>query len=89
MDIATTVGPAIWAIGDAEGPYDVIVTDLRLSGQSGQELAHRLRRPWLICLSGDARAVAAASGFDLLLHKPVNAERLLQEIARGHRGQGP
>jgi CheY-like chemotaxis protein/anti-sigma regulatory factor (Ser/Thr protein kinase) len=78
---------------DTGGAVDLIVTDLGMPGGDGgsviryirmiEQLKQRPRCPVLV-LTGDlrvsARAEALASGADLVLQKPVNPERLLNEI---------
>ncbi|MVA79204.1 response regulator [Agrobacterium vitis] len=73
---------------------DLIITDLGMPGGDGssvlryvrmiEQLKRRPRCPILV-LTGDlrdaARAEALTSGADLVLQKPVNPERLLNEIA--------
>lgn len=73
---------------------DLIITDLGMPGGEGssvlryvrmiEQLKRRPRCPILV-LTGDlrdaARAEALASGADLVLQKPVNPERLLNEIS--------
>ncbi|THF47059.1 hybrid sensor histidine kinase/response regulator [Allorhizobium terrae] len=78
---------------DTGEAIDLIITDLGMPGGEGasviryirmiEQLKQRSRRPVLV-LTGDlrvsARAEALASGADLVLQKPVNPERLLNEI---------
>jgi CheY-like chemotaxis protein len=78
---------------DTGGAIDLIITDLGMPGGEGgsviryirmiEQLKQRVRCPVLV-LTGDlrvsARAEALASGADLVLQKPVNPERLLNEI---------
>ena len=70
---------ALTMIG-AEPAYDAIVTDLRLPGMSGQELARRLRQPRLIALSGDVRALGLLRHFDVRLAKPCSPDALVAAI---------
>ncbi|MBB4953041.1 CheY-like chemotaxis protein/anti-sigma regulatory factor (Ser/Thr protein kinase) [Agrobacterium vitis] len=78
---------------DTGAAIDLIITDLGMPGGEGgsviryvrmiEQLKQRKRCPVLV-LTGDlrvsARAEALASGADLVLQKPVNPERLLNEI---------
>ncbi|WP_083638760.1 hybrid sensor histidine kinase/response regulator [Rhizobium oryziradicis] len=78
---------------DTGAAIDLIITDLGMPGGEGgsviryirmiEQLKQRSRCPVLV-LTGDlrvsARAEALASGADLVLQKPVNPERLLNEI---------
>jgi signal transduction histidine kinase len=69
---------------------DVAVVDIGLPGIDGYELARRLRAEWgdsvrLIALTGygqaDDRQRAVDAGFDIHLVKPVEPQRLMDEIA--------
>ncbi|WP_321382390.1 ATP-binding protein [Rhizobium sp.] len=78
---------------DSGADIDLIITDLGMPGGEGgsviryvrmiEQLKQRPRCPVLV-LTGDLRASAKAdalsSGADLVLQKPVNPERLLNEI---------
>lgn len=71
------------------GKYDVIVSDLRMPGLDGLELARRLRASGfgglLLGLSAHAfpedRSTALRCGFDEFLAKPVNSTVLCRHIA--------
>jgi CheY-like chemotaxis protein len=78
-------GPAALEAADAFLP-EVVLLDLGLPGMDGCELARRLLRrphlgrPRLVAVTGYSRdsdiARAREAGFDLLLAKPVDPERL-------------
>ncbi len=81
---ATTVPTAEDALCQlGQRPYHTIVTDLRLPGASGQELARRLRQTYLIALSGDLPGLARSMYFDRTLRKPCDPEVLLRAIIEG------
>jgi DNA-binding response OmpR family regulator len=88
---------------DTGADIDLIITDLGMPGGEGasviryirmiEQLKQRPRCPVLV-LTGDLRASAKAdalsSGADLVLQKPVNPERLLNEIRslmKGYRSR--
>lgn len=62
-----------------EGPFDILLTDLRLQGMSGIELAQRLRsiKPdvKVIFMSGDITREVAAS--HLTIEKPFDRDTLI------------
>jgi CheY-like chemotaxis protein len=75
----------------AQGPCDVLLTDIGMPGIDGYDLMRRVRagrygQPRAIAVTAFARAEdrdrAIAAGFDAHLAKPVNAARLLQTVAQ-------
>src|SRR5215470_6994360 len=66
----------------ASDPPDVVISDLRLPGMSGEELARELHRrphpPKLVALTGD-RGQPAGS-FDMRLEKPCPPKRLAHAL---------
>lgn len=93
---------AVQGFGDAEAALAhwqqhgarVVVTDLRMPGVDGLELARQLRqaagaerpRPWIVALTGHADPVEAAAcraaGIDELLLKPLEPAALLALLGR-------
>lgn len=83
-------GHRVAAVGTAEealrlvasDPPDVVISDLRLPGMSGEELARELHRrphtPKLLALSGEHGRTA--NGFDMRLEKPCPPNSLAQAI---------
>jgi CheY-like chemotaxis protein len=80
------------AVAEAEGgPFDVLLTDLRMPRLAGEELVRRLRArqpglPVVVvtgCLTPGAERVLRAAGGPLsILHKPVALDRLIAEVVR-------
>jgi CheY-like chemotaxis protein len=80
-------------------PFDILVSDLGMPGESGLSLVRRLRareapgapRLPAIALTGFAsredRATALAAGFDDHLAKPVDVEVLMTRLSRAVRGR--
>lgn len=68
----------------AREPFDVVLTDLRLPGLHGTEVAARLRAlpppPALVAISGDALAARSRALFDAVLPKPVALEVLRRTV---------
>jgi DNA-binding response OmpR family regulator len=60
--------------------YDAIVTDLGLEGLSGRELVRRLRRPRLVVVTGDDRALGSVPQADVVLLKPYSCRQLVAAI---------
>lgn len=69
-----------FAVLAREAPFDAVVTDLRLPGLSGQELARRLRQPRLIVITGDAASLPLLRHFDAKLLKPVRTDELVAAL---------
>jgi CheY-like chemotaxis protein len=75
---------------DDAAAFDLLLTDVRLPGMSGPDLAQQLRERHpalrIIFASGYGRATlpAAAGGVEgaLMLHKPYTRDVLAQAIAR-------
>ena len=74
----------------AGGGFQVLLSDVRMPGMSGHELARRLRgrldeRARLVAVTGwgqlEDRRRTAEAGFDAHLVKPVDADALLQLMA--------
>ncbi len=74
---------------DRTGPPDLVLTDLRMHGMDGAELARRLAARWpalpIICMSGDSadelhRQGMLDAGQDLL-QKPFTPERLIARVS--------
>jgi CheY-like chemotaxis protein len=72
----------------SKNPVAVILTDLRMPGMGGPELAKHVtqrghRRPRLILMSGSVHLApdsAATLGVDAILAKPFTREQLVQTI---------
>ena len=75
-----------------QGPVAVILTDLRMPGMGGRELAQRVSHqegwhPRVIMMSGSEHitdADAAALGADAVLPKPFSREQLVNSIKAAH-----
>ena len=78
----------------AETRFDVMVTDMRMPGMNGAELIHRVRAvdpdlPILIMSAFTADQQLADARYDgvlSVLSKPTPIPRLLELVARAHRG---
>src|SRR4051794_29093341 len=68
-----------FAVISREPAFDATVTDIRLPGISGQEMANRLR-PRLIALSGDIRVLPSLRHFAVKLLKPCRPVELVAAI---------
>lgn len=79
VDTASTGEEALLMVAREE-TYQCIITDLRLPGLSGQELARRLRQPRLIVLSGDPSALPRLHHVDVRMAKPCDLDRLVAAI---------
>lgn len=71
--------------------FDAVVTDFRMSGMDGQELARRLKalRPDLpiIIYSGQGGHIAHSPLFSAVLTKPVNPAELVDAVRRAVTGE--
>ena len=73
-----------------EGDYDVVVTDIRMPGMSGIELAERVKasHPWtpVVIVTGygtmESEERANAAGVTSFLHKPLSPEMIEDSMAR-------
>ncbi len=82
-------GPAALAIAESEEPFDLLLTDLRMPGMSGDELARRIRqrRPEVkvLYLTGFSDQLFKEKGGmwegEAFLDKPVSANGLLQAVS--------
>ncbi len=83
-------------VGGRPGPYDVVVTDLRMPGLSGMDLVDRLRatHPHLadrtVVITGDTASPTVAEFLARLktphLQKPFDIRRLVQMVERFRAG---
>lgn len=77
--------------------YDLVVTDIRMPGMSGLELAEtvKARRPWtpVLIVTGfgddDAEKRAKAAGVTAFLHKPLSPEMIEDSAAEALRSALP
>jgi DNA-binding NtrC family response regulator len=90
---ASNADEALTRLGEAEGRFDVVFSDVVMPGMSGVELGKEIRRrhPGLpvVLTSGysDVLADEGRHGFELL-QKPYAAEelsRILRRVTRGRR----
>ncbi len=82
-------GESALAVAGAEGPPDVVLTDLQMPGISGAALARELRRAFgpstiLMAMSGSQPEGQAILGFDGFLLKPFKLDQLSAAV-EGHR----
>ncbi len=78
-----------------EEEYDLVVTDIRMPGMDGVELAERVRarQPWtpVVIVTGYGSALneqrAMAAGVSAFVHKPLSPEMI--EEAAGHARHSP
>lgn len=73
-----------------EGDYDVVVTDIRMPGMSGIELAERVKasRPWtpVVIVTGygttESEERARSAGVTSFLHKPLSPEMIEDSMTK-------
>eukprot|EP00906_Rhabdomonas_costata_P015602 RCo022407 len=92
---ASSGAEAVEAARSAQPPFDVIFMDVNMPQMCGMEATRKIREgvcpgragPVVIGITGDVRAATAeaclASGMSAVLVKPLNAEKMLFEVARG------
>ena len=89
---------ALAQLGDIQGRVDLLLTDVRMPGMSGRELALNVQMlyPWIktLYMSGYAEqslAEDSVRGLDSWIQKPFSAETLLTLVARtlGASGSSP
>ena len=80
---------ALAQLADVEGRVDLLLTDVRMPGMSGRELALNVQMlyPWIksLYMSGYAEQALAEDsirGLDSWIKKPFSAETLLTLVAR-------
>ena len=78
-------GESALAVAGAEGPPDVVLTDLQMPGISGERLAKELRRVCgpatiLMAMSGSQPEEQTILGFDGFLLKPFELEQLAAAV---------
>jgi two-component system, cell cycle sensor histidine kinase and response regulator CckA len=82
-------GPSALAIAEAEAPFDLLLTDLRMPGMAGDELARRIRKRQpevkVLYLTGFSDQLFKDKGAmwegEAFLDKPVSANGLLQAVS--------
>ena len=82
-------GPSALAIAESETPFDLLVTDLRMPGMNGDELARRIRQRHpevrVLYLTGYSEQLFKEKGAlwegEAFVDKPVSANALLQAVS--------
>jgi CheY-like chemotaxis protein len=96
--VVTTAENALEALEQMRrDEYDLVVTDIRMPGMSGLELAEtvKARRPWtpVLIVTGfgddDAEKRAKAAGVSAFLHKPLSPEMIEDSAAEALRSALP
>ena len=82
-------GPRALALVESESPFDLLLTDLRMPGMTGDELARRIRQRQpemkVLYLTGFSDQLFKEKGSmwegEAFLDKPVSANGLLQAVS--------
>jgi CheY-like chemotaxis protein len=82
-------GPTALALAGSESPFDLLLTDMRMPGMTGDELARRIRQRQpelkILYLTGFSDQLFKEKGSmwegEAFLDKPVSATGLLQAVS--------
>lgn len=91
---ARNVKEAMAALEEADGGVDLVITDIRMPGASGELLLNAVKASWpgvavlvMTAFATDAlRKACAAQGAAGLLEKPIDTPALVKEIGRALNG---
>ena len=87
--VVASSGPQALTVVEAEAPFDLLLTDLRMPGMTGDELARRVRKRQpevkVLYLTGFSDQLFKEKGSmwegEAFLDKPVTANGLLQAVS--------